>query len=318
MTTLVIPLSLACVVSAAGQNASTPPVIGTIDIVVHEVFDEPSAGFAAFYRLANKVHLSTRERVIRRELLFAPGEAVNRQRLEQTERNLRALSFLRDARVEAVEIDTAADGRTKRADVRVTTWDSWSLTPRLDFEQVGDRTTWDLGVSETNLLGLGKSITAWHETNLDRTVDRVVYLDPQLAGSRFRLTVSLADLSDGDEEFFTLGRPYFSLEDTWAFSVAAGAFSRRDPLFADGQEIGRLRHRGRWGDLEFGRAVRRRPTSALRVHVAYRARDERIGSDDRDFGILEVGVRSAAHRFIRLTHVNRFEQTEDFNLGAQS
>ena len=318
VTTLVMHLFLVYAASAAGQNGSPPPVIGTIDIVAHEVFDEPSGGFAAFYRVANKVHISTRERIIRRELLFAPGEEVNLQRLEQTERNLRALTFLRDARVEAVSAGTNGDDQAERVDVRVTTWDAWSLTPRIDFEQVDDRTTWDLGVTEKNLFGLGKSISVWHETDLDRTAERVVYSDPQLAGSRFTLTASLADLSDGDEEFLLLTRPYFSLEDTWAFSVGAGAFSRSDPLFADGQEIDRLRHRGRWGDLELGRAVRRRPTSALRAHVAYRARDERIGSDDRDFGIVEGGVQSIEHRFTRLTHVNRFEQTEDFNLGAQS
>ena len=318
VTAIVIPLALGCAVSAAGQKASPPPIIGTIDIVRNEIFDERSGRFAAFYQVANKTHISTRERIIRRELLFATGEPVNDERLEQTERNLRALAFLRDARVEAVPVDDDGDGQAERVDVRVVTWDAWSLTPRVDFEQVDDRTLWEAGVSEKNLLGLGKSVTVSHRTDLDRTADRVLYRDRQLAGSRFTLIASLANLSDGDDEFFLLNRPYFSLEDAWAFSMGAGMFSRRDPLFADGQEIDRLRHRAQWGDLELGRAVRRRPTSALRFHVAYRIREERIGSDRRDFGIAEVGVRSIGHRFTRLRHVNRFERTEDFNLGAES
>ena len=318
VATLVMFFAVAVAISAEGQSELPSPVIGTIEVVANEVFDEPSGGFAAFYRAANKIHISTRERIIRRELLFATGDPVDAERLEQTERNLRALSFLRDARVEAVPVDSDGDGQPERVDVRVVTWDTWSLTPRIDVEQVDGRTIWEAGVSENNLLGLGKSVAAWHRTDLDRTTDRVLYRDPQLAGSRFSLTASLADLSDGDEEYFSLTRPYFSLEDTWAFSVGAGAFSRRDPLFEDGREIDRLRHRGQWGDLEFGRSVRRRPTSALRFHVAYRTREERIGSDTRDFGIVEVGIRSVEHRFTRLTHVNRFEATEDFNLGAQS
>ena len=304
--------------AAAGQGQSPPPVIGDITIVSHDVFDEPSSGFLAFYRFANKAHISTRERVIRRELLFAAGEEVNHERLEQTERNLRALVFLRDARVEAVPADHDGDGQAERVDVRVMTWDVWSLTPRLDFEQVGDRTIWEAGLSEENLLGFGKSVTASHRTNLDRTSDRVLYRDPQLVGSRFTLIASLDNLSDGDEEFFSIDRPYVSLEDAWAFSVGAGAFSRRDPLFADGQEIARLKHRGQWGNVVLGRAARRRPMSALRFHVAYRTREERVGGDGRDFGIVEVGVQSIEHRFARLTHVNRFEQTEDFNLGVRT
>ena len=154
MTAVTIPLTWVCVGAAAGQHPSPPPIIGAIDIVSHEVFDERSGRFAGFYRVANKIHVSTRERIIQRELLFATGEAVNDERLEQTERTLRALAFLRDARVEAVPVDDDGDGQPERVDVRVATWDAWSLTPRVDFKQVDDRTLWEAGVSEKNLLGL--------------------------------------------------------------------------------------------------------------------------------------------------------------------
>ena len=307
---------LACtsVFAASSQRDSPPPYIGMIEIVRHEVFD----GRAASYRIVNKLHIRTRERVIRRELLFASGDVLSKELLEQTERNLRALPFVRDARVETTPVDEDDDGRADLVDVRVVTWDTWSLAPRVDLQQLEDRTIWEAGVSEKNLLGLGKEVTFSHRTNLDRTSDRVLYRDPQLGGTRFVLTASLADLSDGDEEFVSLARPYVSLDEAWAFSFQAGAFSRRDPLFEDGVEIGRLQHRGQWGDLEVGRAVRQRPTSALRLHVAYRSREERVASDRRDFGIVEVGFQSVEHRFTQLTHVNRFERTEDFNLGAQS
>ena len=306
-------------VVAAGQDTPPPPPsIGTIEFVGHQVFDEPATGFSAPYRIANKVHVQTREDVIRRELLFASGDPVSSELLEQTERNLRGLPFIRDARIETTSIDEDGDGRAERVDVRVVTWDTWSLTPRVDFEQIADRTIWEAGFSEKNLLGFGKEVTLTHRTNLDRTSDRFSYRDPQLAGSRFMLTASLAKLSDGDEEFFWLDRPYFSLEDEWAFSIRAGAFSRHVPLFEDSEEVRRLRHRGQWGALELGRAIRHRASSAVRFHVAYRTQEERVGSDGRDFGIVEVGIRSVEHRFTRITHVNRFERTEDFNLGAQS
>ncbi len=316
-TVLFVAVSTATV---SGQDrATTPPLfIGTIEIVSHEVFDEPARGLAAPYRVANNIHVRTRAAVIRRELLFAAGEPINRERFEQTERNLRALPFLRDARVETTPVDEDGDGRPERMDIRVVTWDTWSLAPRFDFEQLDDRTIWEIGASEKNLFGFGKAITLSHRTTLDRTTDRVVYQDRQLAGSRLALTASLANLSDGDEEFLTLDRPFFSLEDRWAVSMRAGAFSRTDPIFEDGEEIDRLRHRGQWSDLEIARALLRRPTSALRVHAAYRSRSERVGGDARDFGIVEVGIRSVEHQFVRLSHVNQFERSEDFNLGAAS
>ena len=309
---------LTLAVRGAGAQEPAPAVTGVIEVVSHEVFDEPVEGLTAPYRIANKVHVRTREQVVLRELLFDTGEPVNQALVEQTERNLRALPFLRDARIDTTPVDEDLDGEVDRVDLRVTTWDTWSLAPRFDFEQVQDRTIWEIGASEKNLFGFGKAVTLSHRANLDRTIDRVVYGDYQLAGSNVALTASLANLSDGDEQFLALDQAYRSLQDPWAVSVRAGSFSRTDPIFEDGAEIGRLRHRGQWGDLEVGRAVRRREDHAIRLHGAYRLREERVGSDGRDFGIVEIGLRSVAQRFVRLTHVNYFERTEDVNLGAES
>ena len=66
------------------------------------------------------------------------------------------------------------------------------------------------------------------------------------------------------------------------------------------------------------RAVRRSGQRALRVHGAYRLREERVGTEARDFGVAEFGIRSIGHRFVRLTHVNQFERNEDFNLGTDT
>ena len=317
-SSLVVVLVCSVGTSLFGQPQPVPPQIGTIEVITHTVFDIPTEGLVTPYRIANDIHVQTRERVLRRELLFASGDALDAELLEQTERNLRALPFIRDARVEAMPVDDNEDGHPERVDLRVVTWDRWSLAPRVDLQQVDGRTIWEAGISETNLLGFGKEVSYSHRTNLDRTSDRFLYRDPQLAGSRFLLTASLANLSDGDTEYILLDRPYFSLSDEWAFSFRAGSFSRLAPLFESGTEVERLRHRGRWGDVEFGKAIRRKQTSAQRLHVAYRVREERVGGGGRDFGILEVGFRSVEHRFTKLTHVNRFEQAEDFNLGAQS
>jgi hypothetical protein len=53
------------------------------------------------------------------------------------------------------------------------------------------------------------------------------------------------------------------------------------------------------------------------VHGAYRYRRDRVEADLRRFGIAEAGLSFVQHRFLRLTHVNRFERAEDFNLGHQ-
>ena len=177
-----------CLICVSAVSATEEPgfvglPIGTIEIVNHEVFDEPATGVAAPYRIANTVHIRTRDEVVGRELLFETGDLFDQELVEQTERNLRGLSFIRDARIDTIAVDLDSDGKPDQVDMRVLTWDTWSLSPRVDFRQVHDRTIWELGVSEKNLFGRGKSITATHRTNLDRTIDRVSYAAPQLVGS---------------------------------------------------------------------------------------------------------------------------------------
>lgn len=49
-------------------------VIGEITIHAQDIFDPEAPGENnAFFRAANKIHIATREGVIRRQLLFAPG-----------------------------------------------------------------------------------------------------------------------------------------------------------------------------------------------------------------------------------------------------
>ncbi len=309
-------LLLALLFAPSPASAQPPqPVIGEIDVVGHEVFD---VGGSAPYRLANRLHVRTRERIVRNDLLFETGDPVDYELIEQTERNLRGLPFLRDAMLETTDVDTDGDGMADRVDVRVTTWDRWTLSPRVDFQQIEDRTLWELGASEKNLLGFGKAVTYSHRQNLDRTIDRLTYDDQQLLHTNISLTGTLSELSDGYERLLIVDRPFLSLRDPWTYTLGAGGFRRTDPIVEQGVEVDRLPHRGRWGDLALGRAIVRRDAHAVRLLGAYRFRSDHVGADRREFGIAEIGLQAVSHRFVRLTHVNQFERTEDFNLGTES
>lgn len=313
--------SLLLAASAPGQAPPvepSPPSIGVIEVSSREVFDERGGGRFAPHRIANRLHVRTRDHIIRRELLFETGDPLDRELIDQTERNLRGLWFLRDARVETVEVDEDLDGRPERVDVVVTTWDRWSLAPRVDFSQVQNRTIWEIGASEKNFLGFGKSITVSHRQNLDRVTDRLRYQDPQLLGSNVGLAASVAGLSDGHERLLTLDRGYLSLRDPWAFSAGVVSVARTEPIVEHGLEVERLPVRGEFVDLELGRALLRGANHAVRMHGAFRAHEVQVGEDLRDYTGPEFGLRAVTHRFVRLTHVNQFERTEDFNLGTES
>ena len=90
-------------VLASSLYAEEPPRIGSITVTTLDVFTpkEASAGWA--YRTTNRLHMQTRESVIRQFLLFAEGDPYDPTRLAQTERNLRALDFIKSATVTASE-----------------------------------------------------------------------------------------------------------------------------------------------------------------------------------------------------------------------
>src|SRR5438067_142308 len=93
------------------------------------------------------LHGRTRERVVRRELLFAPGDTVDTLRIAQSLRQVRALGFLDDS----VFIETRACAGEPGVALRLVTRDVVSVTPVMKLH--GSVAT--LGLRERNVLGSG-------------------------------------------------------------------------------------------------------------------------------------------------------------------
>src|SRR5262245_41181031 len=68
------------------------PKIRAIGIERQDIFSAEQESHWLF-RLANQLHLRTKETVVRRELLFRPGEKYDSALTEETERNLRGLGI---------------------------------------------------------------------------------------------------------------------------------------------------------------------------------------------------------------------------------
>ncbi len=81
--------------------------IDTIIIHRRNIFGSRSGWIGS---AANSLHILTREDVIRRELLFEPGDPPDPDLFDETERNLRALGIIGDV---AVIADTVAGRRVR-------------------------------------------------------------------------------------------------------------------------------------------------------------------------------------------------------------
>ncbi|HEX9724728.1 MAG TPA: hypothetical protein VGC53_10660 [Vicinamibacteria bacterium] len=306
-------LSPLAVFAPTAHAKDNPPPIGTIEIVTNQVFHEAEYQQVFWaYQVANKLHVRTREDIIRQELLFAPGDPADPELLAETERNLRSLTFIRDARIETTP------GEDGTVDVRVRTFDTWSTVPELAFAKVGNEITWGVGASERNLLGRGKHLELTYRHELERDSTNFFYRDPRVAGSRVASSIGYSDLSDGNRGHFAVSQPFFSIDTKWAFGLQLRGYDQLDPLYQDGDRVEDLHHVSGGGSIDVARAVLRTGYSALRLHAGYQKQRDDVDGAVRDFGILRVGVSSVRHRYLKLTHVNRFEVAEDFNLGNQA
>lgn len=139
-------------------------------------------------RAGNKLHVMTRERVIRRDLLFRPGDAIDPQLLVRNQQLLRSRRYISDA---DIELRPDPEDST-RVDVLVRTRDSWTITADMGLHGEG-RTMF--GLYDANIFGWGNSLkikTHFSRKNFDYGGNIVEYEIPNVLG-----TFYTADFSAG-------------------------------------------------------------------------------------------------------------------------
>src|ERR1700733_6482800 len=137
-------------------------VIGRVEIATHNIFDESDPRETnGLFRLADRLHVRTKHATIQAQLLFASGDKYLARKLAETERVLRLLPYVYDARIVPVHY---ADGKV---DVRVITKDVWTLSPGISFGRSGGTNNSRFDLEDSNFLGWGKNIEFTHGSNVD-------------------------------------------------------------------------------------------------------------------------------------------------------
>jgi hypothetical protein len=242
--------------SAPGASGA---VIGTITIQPQTIFDLsiPEENRRLF-RLANRLHRTTRPSVVRDQLLFREGDPYDARLLAESERRLRELRFLYDATVEPVVRDE------RQIDVGVTTRDVWTLVVWGGFSRAGGENSLYFELQDTNFLGLGKDLTFERRKTVDRITSLLRYRDPALLGSRLRLEAWNSEATDGFDRRLSLEKPFESLAARRGAGLRLSTCDRHAPLYEQGEVEARFGHRrdayelwgGRSAGLASGRSLR--------------------------------------------------------------
>lgn len=221
--------------------------IGAITIKSNEIFNLDDAHEnRPLFRAANHLHLRTREAVLRAQLLFASGDIYSQRLLEETERNLRGLNFLREPHVRVVGYH---DGLV---DVEVATHDVWTLQVGPTFSRSGGKNDSSLSVQDENFLGRGKTLSAGYSKGVDRSQTSLGWRDPNIFGSRWQDELFWSDNSDGRVRSAAVWRPFYALDVHHSYGLSLGDGSLVDTRYRLGTAYDSYLHTQHWMDAYIG------------------------------------------------------------------
>lgn len=256
---------LADLPGASAQTSSPPPesarpgipsdaeleasgaVIGEIYFNISEIFNElDPREDKALYRLANRLHIKTKESAVRAQLLFRTGDPYSARVLAETERTLRRLDYLHDAFIRPI----AYDGT--RVDVLVQTRDVWTLQPGISYERTGGTNETGAEIEEENLLGYGKSVTLSWSSDVERESLLLRWQDPNVWQSRWQSELAYSINDDGRLRFVEFERPFYALDTHWSAGTTVFDFTRVDPRYDLGEIVDEFRHDESFAEVRGG------------------------------------------------------------------
>lgn len=292
--------------------------IGKVTIHALDVYSREEAEHGSVYRLADRLHKETRRGVIAQFLLFHEGDVYSPAMLEETERNLRALSFLKSASV------VASPPHDGIIDVTVTTQDAWSIAPETQAGSKGGANTFGADIEDSNLFGFGKQFGVGWNHGVDRNSLSVNYNDPAFFAPYWRAHIGAAFTSDGYDRRFSIARPFYSFMTPWAAHFSYTAIQENDRLYRRGVVVSQFHHQYRQLNASYGFADNPSESEAHRLTGGIRFLDDRFTSmsgalvpSSREYRYVFLRYNSARNRFMKLNFVNRDLRYEDFDIGRQ-
>ncbi len=298
----------------AQEAAQQPAIIDTIIIRRDNVFNEEEAAGAGAFRVMNKLHIVTKERVIRDYLQFEVGEPFDSAAVAESERQLRLKRIFREMSIDTTRLE---DGRLA---VVVHSQDGWSLKPKVKFSvaTTGDWTG-TFGLNEINLLGTGNQVYAAYVKELDRDGLNASLDFDRVFGANFDVAGNYAGLSDGKNGNWVVGLPFRNTESSNSYEYD-GLWADQEILqyrveeIADSTALDTTRYRrdAFISNINAGLATRARTGNYLRFGATVGVRNEQYFRDPSAAGMVDDSIYGTVGIWSEISKA-RFQQYRRFN-----
>jgi outer membrane protein assembly factor BamA len=297
-------------------------VIGEISLDKSTVFDlSIPAENNWLYRLANRLHIVTKDRVIRKQLLFRGGDAYSARVIDETERILRRNNYLFDARISATRYENGV------VDLSVATRDVWTLSPDISISRSGGENRTKVGLEDTNLLGRGQLLRVARIEDVDRTSRSFDFADEHLGSSWVSAHLRISDNSDGKSNLLSAIRPFFALDTRWSAGGRLLDDDRRSALYRLGEEAAEFQHNRDYASLFGGWSKGLQNNWVKRWTAGFVFDDNRFSEvvnptlpaaipADRKLTYAFVGLEILEDQFTTTRNRDQIGKTEDFFLGS--
>lgn len=308
-------------------------IVTRIDVKVRAIFDDPQLG--SVYKAANALKIATKERVVRREMLIKEGDPYSEFKVRESERFLRQQRFLTDVAIKAIP-----DGEGVR--LLVIVHDTWTFVPRISISPSGGGQNRSIGLTDTNLLGMGKRLEILNRENDGRQSVETVYEDLRVWASDVKTTLAYFDREDGERKIFYVGRPFRTFFDESSWSIDGEDSNIVGRLFQDGETDYAYRRETTTGRARYTISTGSPSTTIRRFYVGATNQEENfsqatandlndldldpatVSTDpsrlpfDRRFVGPSFGYQSVKPSFVSMNYIDRFERVEDFNVGPDT
>jgi outer membrane protein assembly factor BamA len=300
----------------------TDVTINSITFTADNVFDLSKNNTFWLHRFANYTHIITQESVLNDDLLFQAGSPLHLTELAETERLLRSRRYIREAEVRISHY--CAD--TNSVIVNVATWDNWSLLPTVDFSSEGGKSKSAFGFEEDNFMGTGNRLSLEYKSDSERTGLGFLFLSPNMFGSFWNSALGYSNNSDGNNYQLSINRPFYRLSSPWALGFEINTVSEDVTEYDAGEEFNSFQRQHNHAKAELGYKLDINSKNIHRLKFAFELDtfkfNENTGTlfdfpDDRNLTgyWLEYEFIQADYR--KLSNINSFNRTEDFNFGWQ-
>jgi hypothetical protein len=296
--------------------------IKQVDVLEGSVDDTTLQASTLLAKLANKLHVNTWERIIRNNLLFAPGETIFSYLVADNERLIRQLPYILDCRI--LVVDHPSD--PSMVNLWVITEDKFSLGAEL---AVGSPDDVFGEVYEQNIGGTGHEVRfgVQYIAQNDPSNDyRARYLARNILGSFNDFSLRYRHFYKGSESTIDVGRGFVNQFTKYAFGANGGLINENvKALQVDSSRINAqysYNYQDGWLGRQFviGDKIERKS-------LIFIARVRRFDVVDRPFVAIDSNVNYHNYRlflggitFKRINYyknnfINRFGVTEDIPHG---